>query len=122
MAVVTANRDPWPSVEEWATLLPEWFVGACAPPRSQADDDRELEWLRTLSPEARAEFEENAAWELEGWLGWMEPGERTWYLAAHCERRDSLELVLAVPDEPALGALEWLVRASGGGALVLDVE
>ena len=34
-------RPDWPSLEEWRSLLPGWFVSACAPERTSADYERE---------------------------------------------------------------------------------
>jgi hypothetical protein len=115
---VNARRGPWPEVEEWAKILPTWFVEACAPPRSEEEDEREYQMLRSLSAEARAEYESLSAWELEGWIGWMEPGERPWFLLGHEEHADRLELTIGFVDEPVLGALDWLVRSSGGERLL----
>ena len=40
LLLVDAESDGvWPSDEQWQTLLPQWFMSRCAPPRTRAEDE-----------------------------------------------------------------------------------
>lgn len=98
-----------------AAHLPDWFVNACAPEPSPEERRRWLEWWRSLDHPAKVAAERDRGWTLAEWLSWMEPSERTWWwwdavIMGPSEARVSVE----VDGWPtALGALEWLLRASG---------
>src|SRR5690348_12078427 len=41
LLVVLEHSEPeWPTVEEWGSLLPSWFVAACGPEMSREEADR----------------------------------------------------------------------------------
>jgi hypothetical protein len=116
MAVVLEHSGPrWPAEHEWPALLPEWFIAACAPERSQAEAQRWLAWWRTLGPEAKAAAERDRRWTLTNWLFWLEPAERQWYWWDSETCADGrLRVAVEVGGWPAaLGALDWLLRAAG---------
>src|SRR5919197_799872 len=60
LEVVLAHQaGPWPSVDEWKQLLPEWFVSSCV-------DDRQV---RDCVLDK---------WSLRAWTYWFQPDQRGW--------------------------------------------
>lgn len=112
-AVDEAGLERWPSIEEWPTLLPSWFVAACAP---EMTADEATSWLarwEKLTDEERRGEEQGKPWALADWLYWMEPARRGWWWWDH--RQDATVRVLVEVDEWPFpwGALGWLLRAAG---------
>jgi hypothetical protein len=119
--VIAQQLGEWPGDDAWPGLLPEWFVRACAPERT---DEEEAAWLARwdrLSPEEREREEHAAAWTLLAWVYWLEPGERQWWWwDAAIEGPEMIVVEVTIDDWPTpLGALEWLLRAAG--AVNVDV-
>ncbi len=77
--LLTVGATEWPNEQTWARRLPTWFVTACPPEQSADEQQRWLDWWRTLDAPARAEAEASQGWALPEWLCWMRPPERTWY-------------------------------------------
>jgi hypothetical protein len=119
--VLAGAAAAWLPVEEWRERLPAWFVAACAPELSAQDAENWLLRWRQLSPEQRAAEERDQPWSLVDWLHWLEPDNRTWFWWDAAATDDALHVVVEVPGAPApLGALEWLLRASGAGEVRQD--
>ena len=95
--LVLAPRQPWPSLDEWARLLPVWFVSQCA-------DDVQVQNCVIDK------------WSLRAWVWWFQPEQRRWKLAAVRVDGERLELTLEPTGQGSLllGALEWLVKCAGG--------
>lgn len=114
MAIVLAqDEDRWPTDEEWKSLLPGWFVAACA------DDDYLFEGIADgqveFSEEQRARMDAPRPWSVGGWVFWFLPEERQWFWwDASILDADTVEIVIVVYDVPfAWGALKWLLEAAG---------
>ncbi len=123
LAVILDHSGPeWPTVEEWRSLLPKWFVAASSPERSREDAERWLAWWRTLGPADQARAESEQRWTLADWLYWMEPFERQWFWwDAEIGTDGTLRVTVEIPGWPAaLGALDWLLRAAGAAEVVHD--
>jgi len=123
LAVILDHSGPeWPTVEEWRSLLPKWFVAASSPERSREDAERWLAWWRTLGPADQARAESEQRWTLADWLYWMEPFERQWFWwDAEIGTDGTLRVTVEIPSWPAaLGALDWLLRAAGAAEVVHD--
>lgn len=120
LAVLERSGPEWPTVEEWRSLLPPWFVAACGPEMSREDAERWLAWWRTLGPADRARAESERRWTLADWLYWLMPSERQWFWwDAEVGRDGTLRVTVEVPGWPtALGALDWLLRAAGAAEVV----
>lgn len=121
LAVVLDHSGPeWPSLEQWESLLPAWFVAASGQERSREDAERWLAWWRTLSPSEKAKAESEKRWTLSNWLYWLTPSERQWFWwEAEVLRDGALRVVVEIPGWPApLGALDWMLRASGAAAVI----
>lgn len=101
--------------------LPSWFVEACAPEESKKEALQWLERWRALPPAEQAAASARARWSLLDWLYWMDPARREWHWwDAQLVDQQTLKLLVEVDSWPApLGAVEWLLRASG--ALELKV-
>jgi len=95
--LVLAPRSPWPSVDEWARILPEWFVSQC-------------------SNDVRVQSCVIDKWSLRAWVWWFQPEQRRWTLVDARAEGERLELDLEPTGQGSLllGALEWLVKCSGG--------
>jgi hypothetical protein len=111
LVVLDHSGSEWPTVEQWRSLLPAWFVAACGPEKSREEAERWLEWWRKLGPADRARAER---------LYWVEPSERQWYWWDSAIGLDgTLRLFVEVCGWPApLGALDWLLGASGAAEIV----
>jgi len=114
-AVLESAGPPWPSVGAWRGLLPGWFVSACSPERPPEEVAEWLRWWRSLPPDERAHATEAQEWTLADWLFWLEPVERSWFWwDARAEDPNTARIEVEVDEWPApLGALDWLLRASG---------
>jgi len=120
-AVLAHSAPPWPPAEEWARLLPGWFVQNCAPPRTREEAEQWLNRWRSLPPEDQAGAILKERWALADWLHWLEPSERQWFWwDAVVRDAEALKVMVEVSAWPApLGALEWLLRASGAAEVSL---
>lgn len=116
LAIVTqTSLDRWPTEEQWKALLPKWFVDACAPPMTKAEEEHALKRWRRLSPTERAKVEEETPWTLLDLLHWFRPEERQWYWW-DARPKDSSTLVVAIEVDGwpfPWGSLKWLLRAAG---------
>jgi len=118
-SVLEHAGPPWPSPDEWRALLPEWFVEACRPEESKKEAEAWLLRWRALPPNQQAEVARERSWTLTDWLYWLEPNERQWFWwDAVADNPDRLRVLAEISGWPApLGALEWLLRASGAVAV-----
>lgn len=123
-AVLESGGPLWPSAGEWRALLPAWFVEVCEPEQAREEAEQWLTWWRGLSSDEQAIAARERRWTLSDWLYWLEPSERQWFWwDAVVEDLDRLRVVVEVPGWPApLGALEWLLRASGAVEVVHEVR
>jgi hypothetical protein len=112
---IEAAREPWPALEEWERLLPEWFVASCARPMSPEEARSWVEQWRKMSPEEQSLANASQHWSLPDWLYWMEPSHLVWKWAdGKVRTSQELEVFLEVDGWPVpLGAFEWLARAAG---------
>ncbi len=125
MTAVLADRsDEWPTSEAWKSILPGWFVDACADEMSQSEALDWLDWWRGLPPQEQRIAEEERRWALADWLHWLQPDERQWFWwDAAIEGKNRLRLDVEVSGWPAaLGALEWLLRVAGVRSLTIEEE
>ncbi len=91
----SAADGDWPAVGEWRSLLPGWFVAACA-------DDVEV---RDCVVDK---------WSLRAWTYWFQPGLRQWRWWDARVEDGRLVVSLLVLQRPYLrGALEWLLKVAG---------
>lgn len=116
MAVALENSStPWPTLIEWQSRLPAWFVDHCAPEMSSDQAKQWLTWWRTLPPDEQASAMRDRGWALADWLHWFEPAQREWFWwDALVQDADTLLVRIQVEGWPApLGALEWLLDIAG---------
>jgi hypothetical protein len=117
LTIVLQNIQVAPSSDEWQSLLPPWLVRQFAPATTA---DAKQQWLahwRHLPDDEKVQLAKEQPWELLEWLHWFEEDNSCWTLASTTVvDLVCLELELDVDGWPiANGALQWLVRASGGG-------
>jgi hypothetical protein len=110
-----SDIDYWPSDQEWIFLLPQWFVGNCAPEATQEEVEQWLTWWRKLSPEEQSLAETESKWSLKDWIYWLVPNRRKWFWwNAKVESPKILSIYFEVEDWPfAWESIAWLLRASG---------
>jgi hypothetical protein len=98
--LVLAPRQPWPSVDEWARILPGWFVSQCT-------DDVNVQNCVVDK------------WSLRAWVWWFQPEQRRWRLLDARAEGERLEVDLEPTGQGSLllGALEWVVKCAGGRLL-----
>jgi len=113
--VLNFKAEDWPSLEEWRSELPAWFVAKCAPEVSVEEAERWLESWRELPPDEQRRREMEASWSVDNWTFWMHPDERQWFWwEGLVTGPDRMLVVVEVCEWPfAWGALRWLLRASG---------
>lgn len=115
-AVIAEKRDGrWPTPEEWEAILPGWFVQASSMSQSEEKREHWLRWWRGLPPDGRAQAAAEQPWSLNDWLFWFQHDDRAWYWwDGVVDDGDTVRICVEVTGWPVpLGALEWLLRASG---------
>lgn len=115
-----AALENWPSEEEWAEILPDWFVAACAPEMSRAQAEEWLASWKRLSKDEQARVELEKDWSLADWLYWMEPANREWFWwdTKSADDVDHILVAIEVDGWPfPWGALRWLFKACGASAV-----
>jgi hypothetical protein len=113
--IIENSLKDWPSDEDWAKKLPQWFISECAPEMSQEEANSWIKWWHSLSREQQDEVEKNKKWSLLDWLYWLEPSRRAWFWwDAQTKGNKELLIAVEVTSWPfAWGALGWLFRACG---------
>lgn len=113
--VVGQDPDEWPTLSEWRSLLPGWFVAACAPEETTAERDLWMAEYEAMSGEQKREYAAIATWRLSAWLFWFQPAERFWFWwDASIAGPDACSITVEVTDVMfPEGSLWWLVRAAG---------
>jgi hypothetical protein len=114
LAVLEHAGTPWPTLDDWRIVLPQWFVDRCAPEMSTEEAAEWLAQWRSLPPAERAQEERNRSWSLANWLYWLEPQHREWFWWDARVTNGTVGITVQVSGWPApLGALDWLLRAAG---------
>jgi hypothetical protein len=117
-------RPWWPAIEEWETILPKWFVEACAPEDEETESEEWLAWWRTLPREEQSRVEAETRWSLADWIYWFQPENRHWYWwDALVDSPDAMRVAVQVDAWPfPWAALRWLLKAAGAKAVTSDEE
>jgi hypothetical protein len=108
--------DTWPSRDEWASILPTWFVAVCKPELTPEQSRQHLEWWDSLNEAQKVTYaEQPRPWSLANWVFWFTPAHRSWFWwDVRVKNCDVFDLLIEVEGHPfASGALGWLLRASG---------
>lgn len=123
LVVNRRSEGKWPNDNEWAQILPAWFVECCERERSQEEAEQWLKWWRSLSDEEQARIEKNQAWSLSSWTHWLTPENRLWFWwdAAATSDHDFVVAVEALDWPFPSGALQWLLRACGADSVEPEV-
>ena len=118
--VEAQQLQSWPSDAALIALLPGWFVAACAPESTPAEEERYLRWWRELSAERKAEEARSAPWSLSEWLHWIHPEQRPWTRSlVKPDGPDSIRVILSVDGSPSPhGAVDWMLRAAGAHEVI----
>jgi hypothetical protein len=98
------------SLDRWRELLPSWFVKELA----KEPTVEELKAWATVPVEERAKLRSN--WPLSSWIYWFdEEDERIWRWQGSKAVNDyEFWVALDLEEDPSpIGALEWLLEASG---------
>jgi len=113
----------WPPDEQWRSLLPAWFLAACAPEQTQAEADKWMAWWRTLPREQQIRVDQEKEWSLHSWLYWMKPENRIWtWWDARAIDTNTVIVAVEVTFWPfPWGALRWLFRAAGARQLESEI-
>lgn len=117
-----ASPSPWPSEEGWKSVLPGWLLASFVPAKTEKEAEAwYARWIE-LSPDERARESANQKWSLDGWLYWLKPENRQWWVNSH-EILDPnhLKIVLNIQGWPApLLAFDWLASAAGASTIERD--
>lgn len=108
-SVVRSPTDPWPTDEQWLTMLPAWFV--------EVSLDETAAGLPPLPAESDGADVER--WSVDAFVHWFEPSEREWWWwGIESESEDTLTVCLAVEEYTVFhAALDWLLYASGAAVV-----
>ena len=114
--VLRQSAASWPSVEQWRTLLPKWFVDACAEEITRAEAERR----RSLPMPERERLAEH--WSVGAWVHWLKPSERQWFWwDVHQTSPNDMMIHVEVNDFPfPAGALKWLLKTAGASSVRVD--
>jgi hypothetical protein len=121
--VAIHSAEPWPDTIEWSALLPNWFVAASPPDRTDKEVEAYISEWRKMNPEQQSRTEENRDWPIADWLFWMEPEQRCWHWWDAADMPDSNRILLDVDVESwpfPWGALRWMFKAAGASATHAD--
>ena len=113
--VLRRDADAWPTDQEWAEILPQWFVGCCAPERTEQEKQDWLRWWQGLSwPEKQLRMQESKP-SVGDWVYWFLPEMRKWYWWDTAVTDEAhLWVEIEVEDWPVpWDALRWLLRCAG---------
>ena len=92
--VLERSQGEWPDLDQWRSLLPDWFLAACV-------EDAEV---RDCVVDR---------WSLRAWIYWFKPELRQWRWWSAAPVGDHLEVTILVLQRPYLrGALEWLLTVA----------
>lgn len=107
--VLAQETTDWPSVDEWRSILPAWFVQQSAAEISQEEAERRIQ----LPMEERLLL--SRRWSVSAFVFWFQPDERHWFwwTAALIDAHTLHITVLAQEFIFPWGSLDWLLRASG---------
>ena len=120
--VIGADANTWPTLEQWRTALPPWFLGSFATEQSIEEASAWVAWWRGLDREEQIRAESARGWTLSDWLYWLEPVNRTWHWwNGRVLDANTAVIELMITDWPTpVGSLKWLVRAAGGRDIVFE--
>lgn len=115
----------FPTLQEWHQVLPQWFLHACGPEPSRAEEEAWLQQWRAVPPHQQRQLEQQRPWTVADWLYWFDPAsdvERSWrWWDGGVVDDDHFWIDVDVMEDPAaLGTLEWLLRAAGATEIDLD--
>src|SRR6266568_9016122 len=71
----------FPTLQEWHQVLPQWFLHACGPEPSRAEEEAWLQQWRAVPPHQQRQLEQQRPWTVADWLYWFDPAsdvERSW--------------------------------------------
>ena len=113
--VLQQDVNNWPSIDEWRSLLPSWFVRQS---EEEVSSEKAEQRLR-LSLEERIELSKK--WSVSAFVYWFQPNDRYWFWwDATAETASSVSVTVMVEDLPfPWGALEWLLRTAGAASVEL---
>ncbi|MBS9386409.1 MAG: hypothetical protein NTY89_18550 [Nostocales cyanobacterium LacPavin_0920_SED1_MAG_38_18] len=114
-AVLKQMPDETLDNDIWNISLPNWFIDACAPEKSQEEAEQWLKWWRSLPPQEQEKASKDVKWSLEDWIYWIKPNMRQWFWwDAIIDDACTIRIAVEVEAYPfAWGSLEWLFKASG---------
>lgn len=101
------------SVDDWKSILPNWFVEACSPEITKEEAEKLLETSRGFEALANR-------WTVSGFIYWFRPEEKSWHWwEGKIKDSNTLIVQILVSEFPfAWGSLGFLLRAAGAD----DVE
>lgn len=118
LRVTLANRRDT-SEEDWHSLMPAWFVAACAPEPTREEADAALAQWR-----ANARTDVAGPWSLMNWLYSFGPDVRSWWWwDGRVEGPDRIGITIVVEGHPfGSDNLRWLLETAGAESVLIDGE
>ncbi len=113
-------------ISEWLACLPAWFVRFFRKELTIAESDAWHKKWRGFPPGGKENAEAEIGWSLEGWLYWLEPENRQWYLWSSglpLENDSKIEVFIQTIDTPfASKSLVWLFKCSGASSFTMPLD
>ncbi|MHA7844770.1 hypothetical protein [Serratia sp. D1N4] len=120
LTVNSYSTQSWPSLDEWASILPSRFVENCLPELTEAEQKTQTQKWNSLAYEEKlTEASHDDKWTLSSWISWLEPEGREWFwwnaiLFDPPLSNSHFLIEVTVLDSPFMsGALKWLFKACG---------
>jgi hypothetical protein len=106
----------WPNDDEFLKILPDYFINKFGP---EMTENEKQEWLikwNSLNLNEKIEEKKNIKWTLSNWLFWINPEERSWkwFYSKIIDKNNFIIEIISDEDSFPYGALEWLIKTSGG--------
>ena len=124
LEIVLGTKGEWPDAEKWRSLLPSWFVEASGKERTKEESEIWRKQFLSLPQSEQVEALQQERWSVNAWTYWFMPDHdnRQWkWWNASVVSNELFWVELEVTDWPiALGALEWLLRASGAQKIEIE--
>lgn len=113
--------DGWPSLEEWKSSFPPWFLQKFERELTPEEANAALrEWQLSRSDDSKITADElEYSWTFSNWIYWFEHENRSWFWSHEkIESQSRARLFVDFIEYPfAWGALDWLLKCCGATSL-----
>ncbi len=103
------DSNVWPGRSYWQKKMPKWFLSNFHDPFTE----KELENYINLNYNEKKKLDDD--WDLDGWVYWLEPKNRAWYLWSHeIVTKSAVIITVCSKDTPFLSrSFDFLMKCCG---------